>query len=511
MPAATKATSKTPRLRTRNPAFSLLPNELLAEIFKVACVTSNLRSTTLKAVSHVCHRWRHVALACGELWTQADYEHDHPEWVNAQLRRCANMPIVVKAHFPMRSNRGLQNLRSALSDAAIHTLDIQAPPEILDQVWEKLDACSLQTLSLFIPWSQVPPNIAYPGSTFHIHTPHLRTLALSNFVVPWDATLFTNLTHLRLHLQDQTFAPSMAQILGMLSSSPMLIELILLHTIESSSRLPSPESVGLVPLPHVTTFLLDDDILNHIFLLRHLDIPEHCSMSLKVDHRTKKLGLITEMGHCISRSLSQLDKLCVEAEPSGVTTRGYRASNPGNPRIQLTLRYSGGPSEPDSGSVAGTMLCSLPLIATTALELVLRDPHSSAIPVETWRICLQNLGAVETLQVKPTTPRNLLSALAASEDGLVLLPRLRCVEIHHPDFGSTRSLGTDRRRRAGHLGNWWQKIEVAEVTFFDSLLKCLKSRERLQAKISSLRFHRCPEFPDQQLDSLKSVVADVSW
>ncbi|KAJ7449664.1 hypothetical protein FB451DRAFT_751743 [Mycena latifolia] len=513
--APSKTTNSKHLRRTRNAALSLpfcLPNEILAEIFQNACETSIARSTTLKSVSHVCHLWRQVALGCGKLWIQADYDHDHPEWVNAQLRRSANMPIIVKAHFPMQS-RGMQNLRLALKVPAIHTLDIQASPDVLDQVWESLNAASLRTLSLFIPWSQMPKDIPYPGPTFQLNSPHLRTLALSNFIISWDAALFKNLTHLRLHLQDQTFAPSMTQILGMLSSSPMLTELTLLHAIEASSRLPCPESVSVVPLPHVATLLLDDDILNHIFILCHIDIPTHCNVTLKVDHRTKKMGLITEIGHSISQSLSlgELDKLSVEAEPSGVSVRGYTtALSPMNARIQITLRYLGSHSEMDTASVAGAVLSSLHPIAATALEVSFRDPHSSATPEETWRMWLQNSGAVETLQVKPTTPRNLFSALAVSKSGLVLLPRLRTLEIHHSDVDPTLGHEVGRRKPVGHLGNWWQKIE-APATFFDNLLACLKSRQRLEVGISSLRLGRSPQFSAQELGSLKSVVKDISW
>ncbi|KAJ7668363.1 hypothetical protein B0H17DRAFT_1209967 [Mycena rosella] len=487
-----------------------LPNELLSEIFQTACLTSNARSTTLKAISHVCHLWRHVALGYSELWIQADYEHDHPEWVSAQLHRAANMPVVVQAHFPMaaRSTRGLRNLRLALKDATIRALDLQASPEILDQVWTDLDAASLRTLSLFIPWPDMPKIAPYPGPVFQLNTPHLRHLSLSNFVVSWDSSLFTKLTHLRLHLQDQAFAPSMTQILGMLSSSPMLAELILLHVIESSSRLPHPDSVSVVPLPHVAALLLDSDLLNHIFLLRHIDVPPHCSLSLKAEHRTEKIGLITELGHSISQSLSlaQVEKVCVETDPSGFTVRGYAAACPANPRIHIALRYS----EMDL-AVAGTLLCSLPLIATAVLELSFRGPHSAATHVETWRMFFQNLGTVEVLQVKPTTPRNLLSALAACEGRSLLLPRLQSLEIHDPDVVDPTSSPEINRKKPRQLGNWWQRAQVANITFFDSLLTCVKSRQKLDAEIGSLRLGRCPHFSGQQLDSLKVAVKDVSW
>ncbi|KAJ6493594.1 hypothetical protein C8R47DRAFT_1070120 [Mycena vitilis] len=439
--------------------------------------------------------------------------HDHPDFVKEQLRRSGNLPVVVKAHFPMHFNRGMQNLRLALKESAIGTLDIQGPPEILDQVLQNLDAAFLKTLSLFVPSGQMPKDAPYPGPSFHLNAPQLRTLSLSNFVVPWNAALLNKLTHLRLHLQDPTFAPSMIQVLGMLNSSPMLRELNLLHATESSSRLPLHDSVAVVPVAHLATLLVDDDILNHIFLLHHIEIQTPCTVSLKVEHRHH--NLIAELGRSISPFLSfgELQRLCVEGDSSRITVRGYNGGA-ANPRVQIALRCLGSYSEREIASTAGSILSSLPLAATTALELVFCDPRSAIISVEAWHRCLQSLEAVKSLQIKPTTPRNLLSALSVGTNDMpVLFPRLQSLEIHHTDSSPATTNRSDGRKPAPSLGGWWQKIEVAEVTFFDLLLVCLKSRQQCQlgAQISSLRIARCARFSEQQIRLLKFVVKDVSW
>ncbi|KAJ6610237.1 hypothetical protein B0H10DRAFT_2061431 [Mycena sp. CBHHK59/15] len=113
--------------------------------------------------------WRHIAIACCELWTEADYQHDHPEWIAEQLRRSANMPVVVKAFFPIQSSREIQDLL-----LAIHTLDIQAPPEIFEQELPKLNSASLRFLSLFIPLSSTPQNSVHSGKTFQLNAPNLK-------------------------------------------------------------------------------------------------------------------------------------------------------------------------------------------------------------------------------------------------------------------------------------------------------------------------------------------------
>lgn len=489
--------------RAQNSDALSLPAEILAEIFKLARAAPRIES-------QVCRLWRHVALGSPQLWTDAiDYEHDHPGFTREQLRRSANMPVLVKAHFPMHSNRGIQNLHLVLKESAVHTLDFQGPPEILDQVWQNLDATSLKTLSLFVPWDQMFQTTPYPGPSFELNAPLLRTLSLSNFVA-WDAPIFNNLTHLRLHLQDPTFAPSITQILEMVASSPMLTELNLLHAIENSSRLPGHESIGVVPLPHLAAFLLDDDILNHIFLLRHIEIPAHCARTLKVEHRGQ--DALAELSRLISAPLplGELTKLVLEGDPSRVTARGYTATTPSSPLIQITLRCAGGYSATETASVAGTLTGSLPLAAATSLELIFRDPRSVTILVEAWETCLQNLDAVEYLQVKPTTPPNLLAALGEPRNGapVPLLPRLQRFEVHHPDPSPASSSHESARPKP--VGSWWQKIEIAEVTFLDTLLMCLESRQQLGVKLSSLRITRCVQCSAQNMQRFTSVVNDVS-
>ncbi|KAF8216437.1 hypothetical protein K438DRAFT_1797199 [Mycena galopus ATCC 62051] len=497
-----QVTPRTPR------NIDALPTEILAIIFQLACATPKIQS-------HVCHLWRRVALGSPQLWTDAiDYEHDHPDFVKEQLRRSANMSVALKARFPMHSNRGMKNLHLALKESAgIHTLDIEGPPEILDQVLQNLDATFVRTLSLFVPWEQMPKAIPYPGPSFQLNAPRLRTLSLSNFVIPWDATVFNSLTHLRLHLQDATFAPSMTQILAMLASSPMLTELNLLHAIETSSRLHEHEPIGVVPLPHLAVFLLDDDILNHIFVLRHIEVPADCTFTLKVEHRVQ--NTLTELGRSVSvhLPLGKLTKLDVEGDPSRVAIRGYPATSPSNALIQIILRCPGGYSEMGTVSVAATLLGPLPLAATTTLELAFSDPHSATIPVEAWQMCLRNLEAVESLQVKLATPCNLLSALSEQEDGApVLLPRLQRFEVHHPDPSSDSGHRSAPRHCTGqHLGSWWQKIEVAQVTFLDTLLMCLKVRQHLGIELDTLRIVRCAQWSAHEKQKFDSVAKNVSW
>ncbi|KAJ7720583.1 hypothetical protein DFH07DRAFT_972538 [Mycena maculata] len=206
----------------------------------------------------------------------------------------------------------------------------------------------------------MPDDTPYPGPAFVLNAPHLRTLALSNFVFPWDSSIFNNLTHLR----DSAFAPSMTEMLGMLTCSPMLTEVVLIHAV--ANRLPCPESASVVPLTRLTILLLDDHILTPIFLLHHIDVLVHFSLSLKVGNRTKKMSLVTELDSRLHGCLfpDELTTLSVEADPWNVAVYGSTAASPANP-LQATLRYSETFAEGGFATVVGTILVSLPLVAVT--------------------------------------------------------------------------------------------------------------------------------------------------
>ncbi|KAK7030662.1 hypothetical protein R3P38DRAFT_2929785 [Favolaschia claudopus] len=407
----------------------------------------------------------------------------------------------------MNYHRGIQNLHLALTTSAVHTLDIQGPPKMFDEIWPNLDASVLQNLSLFIPWARMPQNTPYPGPDFELRAPQLRSVSLSNFVVSWDATILTNLTRLRLHLSTSQFAPSMSQILEMLSCSPKLLELNLIHVIEASSRLPSSESVAVVALSHLAAFVLDEDIRNTVFLLRHLVVPAACALTLKVFHRTQHE--LSDLGSSICASPPMV-RLCVEGEPTSIVIRGYTESGSASPHRQIALRTGGGYSAKEIASIAGTFLESSTLSTATTLELIFPNPHSAAIPVEGWQLFLESFEAVKSFVVKPTTPHNLLMAL--SQSAQILLPRLRNLELQRLD--SCAKCLVDSGKSAGtRLGSWWQKIEVidvAETAVLEALLICLQTRQLLGSKIHSLRITHNGQWSAEDLVPLHSVVNSIS-
>ena len=89
-----------------------IPPEILASIFlfhpayiheledplrREGCAKCNgCRAFAWVVVSHVCRRWRDVALHCRALWTRLPVSV-HPEWMAELLRRSGNAPLLISA------------------------------------------------------------------------------------------------------------------------------------------------------------------------------------------------------------------------------------------------------------------------------------------------------------------------------------------------------------------------------------------------------------------------------
>jgi len=76
---------------------STLPAEILARIFHFNAFSAKPYSPTLRhgwiSVTHVCRRWRQVALDDSTLWTHFSAYPQSEEWIAERLSRARNAPL----------------------------------------------------------------------------------------------------------------------------------------------------------------------------------------------------------------------------------------------------------------------------------------------------------------------------------------------------------------------------------------------------------------------------------
>jgi len=79
---------------------SILPAEILARIFHFVAFSEPLysRTPTLDSVNftHVCRRWRQVALDDPTLWTHFSNFPRNKDWISERLSRARNAPLVIE-------------------------------------------------------------------------------------------------------------------------------------------------------------------------------------------------------------------------------------------------------------------------------------------------------------------------------------------------------------------------------------------------------------------------------
>ncbi|KAI0262031.1 hypothetical protein BC834DRAFT_406287 [Gloeopeniophorella convolvens] len=230
---------------------SLLPPELLSHVFRhlrdshlrdsedfvyyVHLYVQRLRWVT---VTHVCRRWRHVALEDASLWSKIEGVWLNWKWLPEVLARSKQVPIdITHSNCSQRSNEIISTVSQHLS--RIRALTFQSKENNPQFDGPQLDGllCSkapfLEELTL-----NAEPKL------FDGHAPRLRRIHLYLYRVPWIHFPKLTLTHLEVTAYVDYRSPvasgSLDQLIKLLSESGQALELL------SLGGCLHP------PLPHIT-------------------------------------------------------------------------------------------------------------------------------------------------------------------------------------------------------------------------------------------------------------------
>lgn len=283
-------------LRTRRnslASIAILPPEILSRVFRFASILwqTYKHSTTWTVVTHVCRRWRLVALDHPALWTDIDLSFSR-DWVQAMLIRSKEAPLNILNANINNWSRHLKSLRDVLEHfPRIRTFHLaySSSAEVIP-VLEGLSSPALQLHSLsltsqdHIRANMTPANFLAGGA------PRLRKLVLAHCIIPWESPIYQNLqslTHLTIQqIPDNRRIAGVETLVTMLATMTALKSLIMTQSLPLFSDMTAavnstPNHVHLRELAHLE---LGGTILECGSLLNYLSFPSQSSIKLHGYH-----------------------------------------------------------------------------------------------------------------------------------------------------------------------------------------------------------------------------------
>ena len=266
---------------------SILPEEVLSRIFRFIAFEElpySLGCVHLR-VTHVCRRWRQVALDDSTLWTPFLDLPRNKDWITKRLSRARNAPLVLELDKSM----GKDTL-SLFTPHISHTRELflrnlSFHPEIVQEISIQkapiLECLELEALDSLQMDNEHVGHLFFKGTL-----PNLRILRISQSVFPWSLFPRGQLTQLEVILIEEVSAvPSLGsqhddlnQLIGLLVASPSL-EVLTLHNClptmlsESSAR-------QTINLPRLSRLCLRGSSSRVTNLFKMLKLPSSTSLRL---------------------------------------------------------------------------------------------------------------------------------------------------------------------------------------------------------------------------------------
>ncbi|KDQ51122.1 hypothetical protein JAAARDRAFT_199344 [Jaapia argillacea MUCL 33604] len=282
-----------------------LPIEILTTIFEFAvnkpstdhlvdnlgneafglCLLPSLRSQA--HLTHVCHRWREVALGYSRLWNTiatgpADYVSSAISRARGDLEvnllsspRLLALEVTTLA-LALRHTHQIRTLAISLDCNRVGALSAFSQP-----------APFLQTLVLL--HSSYTRQPLLEPVLFSGITPSLRRLCLRNVYFSWTSSIFRNLTTLRISTTSADYPGQLSDTIAALQQMSSLEILSLRHALpRATQEIPSSTITTLASLRHLE---VQDQVDRCVELLAHLTLPNYPSLQFSL-HNSRPVEVL---------------------------------------------------------------------------------------------------------------------------------------------------------------------------------------------------------------------------
>jgi hypothetical protein len=261
------------------------PPEILSEIFHYCRISPHENCLASLHVTHVCSRWRSVALDCPSLW--ATVLSTYPEeFFRETLERSKRAQLTVEAGFAkFRFQHPSAFLIPALLLSDFHRVQELSLDGYVQETFVRdcLDdfqiAPVLEVLSLTLGAEESLPD------TFLEHAPRLRRVYLYTHSPPWDSPVLSGLTWLSIHIPPNSTNSSMARLLAALGGMLKLEYLKLDSILQETTIVPIPLPTTAITLPRLLEFYFEDNFLTPSrYFFNHVRCPAVRYLGLTLIH-----------------------------------------------------------------------------------------------------------------------------------------------------------------------------------------------------------------------------------
>ena len=292
------------RRNTLSP-ISSLPTEVIAAIFYLLCEQPDVY--LVLPVSHVCSRWREIALDHPLLWSHLNFAAVSQAGAAEILARSGMVPLYLEAQVPSHrwQDARFVAFQKELQPHVSHTcrLRLRASPSHLNRILEGLisPAPILEHLSLSIEC--YGPQVSVPDSLFNATAPKLSSLELFDCSISWKSPLLKSLKNLEIIRLSRIVRPSLSDWLDALDEMSQLKSLFLDSASPSTSLFPF-DIKRTVTLPSLARLHISDSELDCALALAHLVLPSLTSLCVTttsdqptLDEVQKMLSYVAQHSH----------------------------------------------------------------------------------------------------------------------------------------------------------------------------------------------------------------------
>ncbi|KAI0042531.1 hypothetical protein FA95DRAFT_1564261 [Auriscalpium vulgare] len=400
-------------------------------------------------VTHVCQRWRSVALENPSLWasniTLPCLLGVH--WANTFLSRAQDAPLEIRCptvDFDWRYLLPGSDTVSAYlartrvlclnaSDAALRLLCNPAP--------------LLRTLDIkyvsdptdpTVPLNALPEDLL-GGATGAPSLLHLSLESRGPLPSPWTLSILAGLKSLNVKNGSRWIErEELAEMFTTLGGMPALEQLTLRLKLTPFALETAPQPV--VALPSLRKFKLVTDIASACHVLARVALPATASVHCDIyftESSAKLHALLSAAAACIHVRAAPIARIeilptIIEGQWMCVDVTAWRTKSADLPALSMSFRRCSQDARVDQGLVAAVLAT---LGSAHLAVLAIGSDGSDA----TWPAALHGAHALRRVWVAGLEAKQFCAALAAAPAGF--LPALATLEIHDVDFGEGEDAG----------------------------------------------------------------------